>query len=116
MSNDTSFEEVGAKSGIDYGSAFLAYKQRIEMHQELPRFQRIIKVWNKKLFGETDTDGNHETFDFSDNNSARLAALDAALSEIPSEFEEPPILATSRGMAVLLAQFRFEIIVIFRCR
>lgn len=80
MSNDATFEEVGSKSGINYGSAFLAYKQRLEMHESNPLFQKVIKIWNARVFGDTAAAANSaEEFNFQSVN-ARSAAIDAALS------------------------------------
>ncbi|EKM75861.1 hypothetical protein AGABI1DRAFT_94503 [Agaricus bisporus var. burnettii JB137-S8] len=99
VSDDASFEEVGAQSGIDYGSAFLAYKQRLEMHENKPLFQRIIKVWNARLFGDTvATADSAEEFDFTAVN-ARSAAIDAALSGGPVDESElePEVISGPRS-------------------
>ncbi|EKM82918.1 hypothetical protein AGABI1DRAFT_125385 [Agaricus bisporus var. burnettii JB137-S8] len=63
---------------INYGSAFLAYKQRLEMHEQTPRFQRIINMWNARLFGIL-AGADAEEFNF-DSVDSRSAAIDAALS------------------------------------
>jgi hypothetical protein len=58
----------------------MSFKQRIEMHEGTTRFQKIIKLWNCRIFGEHNDDA--EEFASIDSGvSSRLAALDAALAD-----------------------------------
>ncbi|EKM76685.1 hypothetical protein AGABI1DRAFT_130980 [Agaricus bisporus var. burnettii JB137-S8] len=103
VSNDSIFEEVGSKSGINYGSAFLAYKQRLEMHENKPLFQKIIKVWNARLFGEVAAAADSaEHFDFESVN-ARSAAIDAALSGGPLDESElePEVISSPTSLSFI---------------
>lgn len=115
MSDDASFEEVGAQSGIDYGSAFLAYKQRLEMHENKPLFQRIIKVWNARLFDDTvATADSAEEFDFTAVN-ARSAAIDAALSGGPVDESElePEVISGPRSFTFTPGKIRIGVNIIY---
>jgi hypothetical protein len=50
------------------------------MHEGTTRFQKIIKLWNCKIFGEHN--GDAEEFASIDSDvTSRLAALDAALAD-----------------------------------
>lgn len=90
LSYDHQFEEQGPDTDIDYHSAFLEYKERIEKHENTTRFRQIINMWNTRLFHsqeESVEDAPEATDTGLDDIAARSAMIDAALSMDDTEAE-----------------------------
>lgn len=73
MSPDKEFQELGHKSGIDYGKSFIGYKGFLS--DNTPEMKGIISFYNQELFG-------HQSKKPVRSATTQSAAIDDALDQL----------------------------------